>query len=133
MSLLVPDKGERQLLEMALKKTTVEAQIIKLFVNNYTPDENSTELSFTEMSTHGYVAKMLNRADWTIATAVGVSSASNLLQTWTFTAAPTVWVYGYYIIEATSGIILWAERFTESQAIANDGDQIKITPRIEGS
>lgn len=131
MALLVPDAGEVQMLTMALKKATVETQTIKLFVNNYTPVEGSVASSFTEMTTHGYAAKTLARADWTIATNAGVSDATNLLQTWTFTAAAAVIVYGYFIIETTSAIILWAELFPTPQTIQNAGDQIKITPKIE--
>jgi hypothetical protein len=132
MSLLVPDKGERQMLIMALQKATVETQTLKLFVNNYTPVEGSTEASFTEMSTLGYAAKTLARANWTVATdGGGISSAVQPQQVWTFTAGTPVTVYGYYIIETTSGVILWAELLPSPQVVQNNGDVIKITPRIE--
>jgi hypothetical protein len=132
MALLVPDVGEVQLLTMALKKATVEAQTIKLYVNNYTPTENDTAASYTEMSTQGYAAKTLNRADWTISSSAGVTTASQPQQVWTFTAGAAVTVYGYFIIEATSGVILWAERFANPQVVQNDGDQIKVTPKFTG-
>ncbi|MFH0989893.1 MAG: hypothetical protein V1799_07750 [bacterium] len=130
MTLLVPDVGEVQLLTMALSKATVETQTLKLYVNNYTPVEASTAANFTEMSTHGYAAKTLVRATWSIASAAGVTTASYAQQTWTFTAAAAVTVYGYLVIETTSTILLWAELFANGQVIQNTGDQILLTPKI---
>jgi len=132
MALLIPDAGEIQVLTMALQKATVEAQTLKLYVNDKTPAEGDTAASYTEMSTHGYAAKTLNRADWTVSSAAGITTASQPQQTWTFTAAAAVTVYGYFIIEATSGVILWSERFEASQVIENDGDQIKVTAKFTG-
>jgi hypothetical protein len=41
-------------------------------------------------------------------------------------------VYGYFVVQTTSGILLWAERFSDGPyPIANNGDQIKVTPRFE--
>jgi hypothetical protein len=131
-ALLIPDVGEVQVLTMALKKATVEAQTLKLYVNDKTPAEGDTAANYTEMSTHGYAAKTLNRADWTVSSAGGITTASQPQQVWTFTAAGAVTVYGYFIIEATSGIILWAERFTTPQVIQYDGDQVKVTPKFTG-
>jgi hypothetical protein len=51
-------------------------------------------------------------------------------QTFTFTGALGN-VYGYHLTETTSGQLKWAERFTAAPLnIANNGDQIKITPII---
>jgi hypothetical protein len=130
LTLLVPDLGEAQLLIMALQKATVETQTLKLFVNNYTPVEGSIASNFTEMSTCGYAAKALTRASWSIASAAGVTTASYPQQTWTFTAGGPTTVYGYFIIETTSTVILWGELFASSQVIQNTGDQILLTPKI---
>ena len=131
MALLVPDAGELQLLTMALKKATVETQTLKLFVSNTTPAEGDTAGTYTEMSTLGYAAITLVRANWTVATVTGTTTADYPQQTFTFTAGSAVNVYGYYIIETTSGVLLWAERFSDGPyPIANTGDQIKITPKI---
>lgn len=58
------------------------------------------------------------------------STAHYAEQTYTFTGALGN-VYGYYLTEATSGQIKWSERFTSAPLnIANNGDQIKVTPII---
>jgi len=130
LTLLVPDAGEVQLLTMALSKATVETQTLKLFVNDYAPVEGSIASNFTEMSTCGYVAKTLDRASWSTSSAGGVTTASYPQQTWTFTAGGPTTVYGYFIVETTSGIILWAELFESPQVIQNTGDQILLTPKF---
>lgn len=130
--LTVSDVSELKMLTMLLKdNTAIGNQIIKLYVNNVTPTEESTATTFTEMSTHGYAAKTLTRGNWTIADVTGVSTASYAQQIWAFTSAtPAVNVYGYFVIDATSGALLWAEKFSTVQIISNIGDEIRITPKL---
>ncbi len=62
----------------------------------------------------------------------GVGSARYGQQVWTFdgTGPPTV-VYGYYIVQAVSGTLMFAERFTAPPTIANRGDQVKVIPSLD--
>jgi hypothetical protein len=40
-------------------------------------------------------------------------------------------MYGYYVRQVTSGILMWAERFTGAPyTIANAADQVLVTPKI---
>ena len=134
MALLVPDVGEVRLLSYALNKLVPENQILKLFTNNVTPAEGDVAGTFTEATFTGYVAITLTGANWTVATVTGVTTGSQAQQTFASTAnQATQLVYGYYVVGATSGILLWAERFTDGPyAIAVNGDQILITPKITG-
>jgi len=68
---------------------------------------------------------------------VGMATADPLLpdteyaeQTWTFTGSFGATVYGYYVVQTTSGILMWAERDASPYTPANNGDQIKLTPKI---
>jgi len=132
MTILVPSAAEKTALEFMLGAVTPGNQTLKLYVNNYTLADATTEADLTEMSTHGYAAKTLTKTSW----AVGAGSAGNpatgtyAQQTWTFTAAAAVTVYGYYVIDSTSGKLVWAEAFTSAKVIQNNGDQIIITPTI---
>ena len=58
-------------------------------------------------------------------------SAVYAQQTWTFdgTGGATT-VYGYYVVQAGSGELMFAERFGTPPTIASNGDQIKLTPTI---
>jgi len=135
MALLVPDVGEVQLLSYALNKLTPENQIMRLFKNDYTPVEGSVLGDFTEATWTGYAQKSLTGSSWTVATVAGVTTGTFAVQTFTSTANQAAELsYGYYVLGATSGILLWAERFTDGPyAIAVLGDNIAITPKITGA
>lgn len=130
MTLLVPTVGENKLNEFMLGKATPGDQTLKLFVSDTTPADGDTAGTYTEMSTHGYAAKTLTKASWAVAQNGGVAEGSYAQQTWNFTAAAAVTAYGYYVIDSTSGVLLWAERFATPKVVEFDGDQIKLTPKI---
>jgi hypothetical protein len=132
MALLVPNAGEGLMLEHIVGKTAVEALTLKLYKNNYTPVEASVAGSFTEADFTGYSAASLVGASWTITTG-DPSYASYAQQTFTSNAgSQNQPVYGYFIIGASSGTIYWAELFIDGPyTIVNNGDAIKVTPRIE--
>ena len=120
MAGLVPNAGEEIALDRFLKTSD---ETLKLYVNDYTPVEGSVAGDFTEMSTQGYAAKTLTAASW--------SSGAYAQQTWTFdgTGGSTI-VYGYFVIDAGTGVIMFAERFGTPPTIVNNGDQIKVTPTV---
>lgn len=134
MALVVPNVGEVRLLKYALNHTNAEDQIIRLYKNNYTPVEGSVAGDFTEATFTGYVSLPLTGSSWSIATVSGVTTASYAAQGFTSSADQAAQdVYGYYIVDATSGILLWAERFTDGPyTIAVNGDQINVMPKITG-
>jgi hypothetical protein len=103
--------------------------ILKLYVNNVTPGDSDTASSYTEMTTQNYSAKTLSGASWTF-TAGEPSHADFAQQTWTFdgTGGSTS-VYGYYVVKTSSGLLLFAERFSDGPyTITTNGDVIKVTP-----
>ena len=126
MAGVVTDSGKA----IALQRFLAEDETLKLFVNNVTPAEGDTAASYTEMSTQGYASKALTGTSWTV-TPGAPSSASYAQQTWTFdgTGGATT-VYGYFVVQAVSGILMFAERFASPPTIVNNGDQIKLTPTI---
>lgn len=130
MPLLIPTASEDKLLEFMLGFSSPGDQTLKLFVNDVTPADADVAATYTEMSTHGYVAKTLTKALWSIAQNGGVAEGSQAAQTWTFTAAAAVTVYGYFVLDSTTGLLLWAERFTNAKVIQNAGDQIIVTPKF---
>lgn len=130
MTLLVPTVGEDKLLAFTLGVSTPGNQTLKLFVNDITPADADTAATFTEMSTLGYAAKTLTKTSWVVAQASGVAQATYAEQSWTFTAGTLVTVYGYFIVDSTTGVLLWAERFAEGKDVMNAGDMIRITPKF---
>lgn len=132
MSLVLPSAAEKTVLDFALGVTVPGNQILKLFVNNVAPSDPDVAATYTEMTTLGYALKTLTKTSWvTIAGATGAPATSAYpQQTWTFTAGTPVTVYGYFVVDATTGLLLWAEAFTSPKVVQNTGDQIIITPTI---
>jgi hypothetical protein len=128
---VIPDAGENKLVAISVGKEAQENFTLKLFTNDYTPVEGSVAGSFTEATFTGYSAKTLTTSSWTVASAI----ASYAAQTFTSTAgSQNQSVYGYYIVGASSGIIIAAERFADGPyVIVNNGDSITVTPSITGS
>ena len=130
MALLVVNNGESIALQLITNKlATPENLILRLYTNNITPGETDTAATYTEASGNGYAAITLTGASWTV-TGTAPTSIGYAEQTFTFTGALGN-VYGYYLTRATSADLILAERFTGAPFnIANNGDEIKITPTI---
>jgi hypothetical protein len=73
----------------------------------------------------------LTGTSWTLA-GTAPTTASYAQQTFTSTAgSQSESVYGYFVIQTTSGTLMWAERFPDGPyVIVNNGDAIQITPKI---
>jgi hypothetical protein len=135
MSLILPSASEQTMLKFALGVIAPGNQRLKLFVNNYTPDDTTVAANLTEMSTLSYADKALTTTSWVaVAGSTGQpATATYAVQTWTFTAGAAVTVYGYFITDTTTGLLLWVESFPVPKTVQNNGDQIIITPTITNS
>ncbi len=136
MALLVPNVGEVVLLSNLLAGGTLENWTLKLFKSNTTPAEGDTAASYTEADFAGYSAKTLTRSvnpgtTWgTPSTSGGTTSSSYAAQTFTSSDATAQTIYGYFVVGATSGTLLFAERFDTPRTIVSP-DTITVTPRLE--
>lgn len=129
MTLLVPNASEVIMMENFLNKTAPQNLVLKLYSSNTTPAETDTVAAYTELSGGGYADINLVAANWTV-TPGNPTSAAYPEQTFTFTGAAGN-VYGYYVVQAVSGALMWAERFTNAPLnIQNNGDEIRITLQI---
>lgn len=133
MSLVLPNQGEQIALEALLNKTAPQNLDLKLFKSNTTPGEADTEATYTEATFTGYAAVQLTAANWTV-TPGAPTEAAYAQQTFTSSAgSQNENVYGYYIVQRVSGKLVWAERFSDGPYnIVNNGDAIKVTPKITG-
>lgn len=107
---------------------------LRLYTNNYTPVDTSQNNMFTDAAGGGYAAITLDKNSWTVAANNDPSDAVYAEQTFTFTGNLTAnaVVYGYFVTDAANAAI-WAERFGNSFTPTNNGDTIKITPKIQMS
>jgi hypothetical protein len=134
MALLVPNVGEGRMLKAIVNHTAPENLRLRLFQSNTTPAEGHTAASYTEATFTGYPATglLLTGASWTI-TEGDPSYATYAQQPFDSSAdQASQSIYGYYVTQTTSGILMWAEVFGGGPYnIVNNGDSIKVTPYLE--
>ena len=131
MALVLPNQGEVIALEALVAKTAGQNLILKLYKNDITPGETDTETTYTVANFTGYSDQTLTASSWT--TTPGAPSDVTYPQcTFTSTAgSQNQPIYGYYLVQVTSGKLVWAERFSDGPyTIVNSGDAIKVTPKI---
>ena len=129
MTLRIPDASEASLLGMALGKTAMELFSLRLYTNNITPGEADVTATYTQATGNGYAAVSLTAANWVLTNGAPCSAAYPQV-TFSFTGAAGN-IYGYFVVGATSGLLLWAERFGDGPYnITQSGDSIKVTPVI---
>lgn len=124
MALVLCNQAEVLALQYLLNRNLT----LKLFENNVTPGETDTEATYTEATFAGYAAKTLTYANWNFTT----SATYNAAQTFTSnTGSQDKYVYGYYVVQAADGKLLWAEKFSDGPYhIVNNGDSVTLTPAI---
>lgn len=137
MALLAPDVGEVELLKRLLYATAgSENFTLKLFKTNVTPAEGDTAGSYTVADFTGYSDKTLTSSQsgstWAVpSTSAGVTSSTyggGTPQSWSPTSSQTI--YGYYVVGATSTVLLWAEAFASSKNLSS-GDTLQLTPKLQ--
>jgi hypothetical protein len=134
MTLVLPNAGEVFMLSYFVNKSAPQDLRLRLFKSNTTPAETDTTATFTEADFTGYANVTLTGANWTV-TGGDPTVADYAQQSFTSSAAQTTQnVYGYYMTRVTGGELALAERFPDAPyPIANNGDIIRVTPRIEAS
>jgi hypothetical protein len=127
---ILVNQGEDIMLQAVVNKLAGQNLVLKLFKSNTTPAEADTEASYTEADFTGYSAITLTGASWT-ATPGAPSQVTYAEQTFTSSADQTAQtIYGYMLVQVTSAKLVAVERFASSYVIQNNGDAIKVTPKI---
>lgn len=131
MTLVLVNNGEGRLLNNFLNKVAPQDQTLILYKSNTTPAETDTTATYTESTFTGYSSKSLTGSGWTV-TEGAPTNAAFAQQTFTSSADQTAEnAYGYAVKQTTSGILLWAERFTGAPyVIQNNNDAIQVTPQF---
>jgi hypothetical protein len=146
--LLIPDEGETRLLTEILDGATVrENWTLKLYQNNYTPVASSSAANFTEATFTGYAAKTLTRTitastwqavaegapsgAWNPQANVGKSTYGSSAQVFSITGGTAQTIYGYFVVGATSGKVLFAEIFAAPRTLNPPLDTLSFTPAFE--
>lgn len=128
MALNVPNVGENAILEIVVNKTAAQNLVLELYKNNITPSDTDVYTDYTASTFSGYSAKTLTGASWNSASGGSITYAQ---QSFACTGAASESVYGYYVRQVTSNILMWSERAASAPlAIAVSGDEVRITPTL---
>lgn len=131
MALNFPDVGENLALEMITNKTAPQNLVLKLYKNNITPSDTDTAATYTEADFTGYSAITLTGASWGAASGGTIAYAQ---QTFTCSGASSNSIYGYFVIQTTSTVLLYSERDASAPfTVAVSGDAVKVTPTISAN
>lgn len=126
------DEGENRVLNILFGSTAVDSNVyLGLFMNTTEPAETANLAAITEPSGNGYARATLARGSWTIEGDLATFAQQTF-------AATGNWgnVYGYFIATSSDGTgkLLGVELFANGPYnVANNGDEIKITPSIRCS
>jgi hypothetical protein len=133
MALNVPDVGENVALEAFVNKTAPQNLVLRLYQNNITPSDTDVAGTYTESTFAGYAALTLTGATWNAAASGTITYSAQQTFTRNATGAAEN-VYGYYVTQSASGILVWSERDAGAPfIIINNGDAVKITPTISAN
>ena len=131
MALNFPDVGENLALEMITNKTAPQNLVLKLYKNNITPSDADTAATYTEADFTGYSAITLTGASWGAASGGTIAYAQ---QTFTCSGASSNSIYGYFVIQTTSTVLLYSERDASAPfTVTVSGDAVKVTPTISAN
>tara|TARA_R110000823_G_scaffold40754_9_gene107694 strand:+ start:1313 stop:1708 length:396 start_codon:yes stop_codon:yes gene_type:complete len=128
MTLLVANASEAIMLENFLNKSASQDLVFRLYSNDVTPAEADVVGTYTEVVGGGYSSTAITAANWTVTPGNPTAADYPLIAT-VFTGTFGN-VYGYFITQATSGALMWAERFDTTINIQNPSDTINVTLNI---
>jgi len=121
--LIVPNAAE-DFLQSILKNTFNGPGRIKLFMNDYTPDEDTVEADFDEADFSGYADQA---STLTGPTNVGGVSIMNGL--WTFAhngGGTSNTIYGWWITSNFAGLFIVCERLPTPKVMASAADELIV-------
>lgn len=111
--MVIPDEGKVYFNDVALGVQAAEDLIIRLFNNNYIPDNASTASSFSNATFAGSGPITILTTDWP-GSVIVANVAVNTLPTppeWTHGGGAAETVYGWYALTSVSGLVAMAQRF----------------------
>jgi hypothetical protein len=130
-TLVIPNEGELTVANRAWGKTTNSSLTVKLYTNDFTPDEASVVGDLTEATATGYSAQTVDPASITVANN-GVSGKAEAVFTATFsgmTAIPDQQIYGVYVVDA-SGNLVGVGKFDSAKVLNTEATTLTQTMTI---
>jgi hypothetical protein len=130
VAIIVPNESEILQLD-TLRSNLLDAGLLRLYQNDYTPDEDSTFEDFTEADYDGYDGS--ETPTWSSAATDGTGRAftqSEIIQYGHDGGSPTNTIYGYFFTDISDNL-LFAERFAVPQEMEDSHPfNLQVTYRL---
>lgn len=134
MDMVCPDDGKARFLELAFGASTPMAfNVVRLYQNNYTPDDSSNASNFTESTFPGYAAWTLNPADWQPANTVAHVGEIETYTPPTFSCSGGggELAYGWYLQDSATSRVLLAQRFDTPRNMVAGANEVLDPFRVK--
>jgi len=130
MALILADSGAVDILTVYLANRYMK---LKLFTSDSTPTDDDSLASYIIAAGGGYADITLDVTSWVVSTTNDPRDAAYPEQTFTFTTLLTssAIIYGYLCCDTASTNLFWGERFSTSFKPQNNGDIVKVTPKLQ--
>lgn len=131
MALVVPSIAEPVLLALLVNKALPEDLLVHLFCNDVTPTQTDTLARYMEATFPGYAPVRLPGTAWTL-TVGRPTTAQATVAPFRLTEVPVTpgqSIYGYFVTQHVSGVLLWAERAPDAPIpLSVTGQTITVVP-----
>jgi len=128
---LVPNVGEKKMLETFAGLSTPQNLVLHLFKNDITPASTMALSDYTEATFTGYSPVTLSSGDWVITSGFPTAATYSSGVVFTCGGSTSESVYGFYLSEAVTSELMWSERFEAAKPITYVGDSLTILPRLQ--
>lgn len=123
MLMVIPNEGKLLFLNRALISDPADAEdyVVRLFQNDYFPDDDSTDGLFDECDFSGYVPFDVGAADFSLPVIVAdiAVSIAGTPPSFTCTDLSPQTVYGWYMEGVDTGTVYAAARFDAARVMVN--------------
>lgn len=134
-SLVVPSVAERIMLQNILNKELPQNLVLKLYQNDRVPRPGDVAANYQEANFIGYSAAVLSGDQWKLDNGMPVGAVGETQVFASKADQPGQAIFGYYVVQADSGLLMWAERFVPHSVfgdvpvvIAQNRASIAVTP-----
>ncbi len=130
--LVVPKEGALALMDF-IRSQLPNPISVHLYVNNVSPDEDSTIATFTEATFPGYGVGLTDFPTDAFTNGDGqaeIDGGSPAFFSSSGTSTQTA--YGYFVDDGTYTTLLWAERFTSPVSFTTPGQFCEVQLKLTG-
>lgn len=127
MIVVFPDTALVYLLE----KVVSPKLTFNLYINNVSPNTDSTLASFTRANYSSYAPIDVPAAAWSFSTVLAHVGELRALEIFWVNHSPgPVTVYGYYFVDSTGTVLVGAARFDDAPKIVPVGGNVGVIPLL---